>query len=191
MKAKKISEVAQEYGVTYRTIWNWVQKGYLSSKTMPSGTILIIENENSKIEKTAIYCRVSSSENKKNLESQKDRVYNYCLSRGYKIEKIITEIGSGVNDTRKKWISLLKDESITKIVVEHKDRFTRFGFNAIETLLNNNNRSIEVINSNEDIEKDILQDFISIITSFCARIYGNRRSKRKTEKIVEELNCNG
>lgn len=72
--------------------------------------------------------------------------------------------------------------------MEHEDRFCRFGFNSYKKLLNAYGRDIEVINEVENDEQDIMQDFISIITSFCSRIYGSRRSKRKTEKIIEQLN---
>jgi predicted site-specific integrase-resolvase len=82
---------------------------------------------------------------------------------------------------------LLNDPTARRIVVEHKDRLTRFGFNYIETLLKQQGRSIEVINTAADGKEDLLQDFIAIITSFCARLYGQRRSKRKTEKIIAEL----
>lgn len=75
------------------------------------------------------------------------------------------------------------------IIVEHKDRLTRFGFNYIETLLNTKNKEIVVINHLED-DNDLLEDLVSVITSFCARIYGQRRSKRKTEKIIQELKDN-
>lgn len=136
---------------------------------------------------TAIYCRVSSSQNKSNLKSQRDRVYSYCLAKGYKISQIILEVGSGLNDNRQKWLKLLKDKDITRIVVEHKDRFTRFGFNAYKELLKLNGKELEVINEVDDDKQDLIQDFISIITSYCAKIYGHRRSKRKTEKIIEEL----
>lgn len=96
-------------------------------------------------------------------------------------------MGSGVNDTRKQWLNLLQDKKINLIVIEHKDRFTRFGFSAMELLLENENRKIEVINETEDGKEDLMQDFISIITSFCARIYGLSRSKEKLKKIIKEL----
>ena len=70
-------------------------------------------------------------------------------------------------------------------MVEHKDRLTRFGVGYIETLFDG---EIVVINDVEDATEDLMQDFISIITSFCARIYGQRRSKRKTEKIISAMN---
>ena len=80
-------------------------------------------------------------------------------------------------------LKLLKDEKVTRIVVEHKDRLTRFGFNYI-TLLP---IEIVVVNEIETDKEDLIQDFVSLITSFCARLYGQRRCKRKTEKLIKEL----
>lgn len=76
-------------------------------------------------------------------------------------------------------------------MVEHKDRLTRFGFHYIEKLLAMQGRRIEVINLAENSKEDLMQDFVSIVTSFCARLYGQRRSKRKTERIIAELQSNG
>ena len=101
--------------------------------------------------------------------------------------QVVKEIGSGVNDARPKLMKLLTDSSVTLIVVEHKDRLTRFGFNYIEQLLKQQDRRIEVINLTEAGKEDLVQDFVSIITSFCARLYGQRRSKRKTERLIAEL----
>jgi predicted site-specific integrase-resolvase len=103
------------------------------------------------------------------------------------VSRVITEVGSGINDTRKQWLSLLQDRMVRIIVVEHKDRFTRFGFTGYKTLLNTDGRDIEVVNEAENGKEDLLQDLVSIITSFCARLYGQRRCKRKTEKIIQEL----
>jgi predicted site-specific integrase-resolvase len=83
---------------------------------------------------------------------------------------------------------LLADPTVTVIVVEHKDRLTRFGFKYIETLLAMQGRSIEAVNVTENPIEDIIADFVSILYSFCAKLYGQRRAKRKTEKIVKELN---
>jgi predicted site-specific integrase-resolvase len=84
-------------------------------------------------------------------------------------------------------LKLLNDQDVTLIVVEHKDRLTRFGYNYIEQLLKMQNRKIEIINLAENSKEDLIQDFVSIVTSFCARLYGQRRSKRKTERIIAEL----
>ena len=71
--------------------------------------------------------------------------------------------------------------------MEHKDRLTRFGYNYINILFKEQSRTIEIINYQEDQKEDLIQDFVSIITSFCTRIYGLRRSKRKTEQLIQEL----
>jgi predicted site-specific integrase-resolvase len=103
------------------------------------------------------------------------------------VYRVIEEFGSGINDQKPKLITMLKKDDFTKIVVEHKDRLTRFGFNYLETLLNVHGKEIEVVNNVDTDEEDLIQDFVSMITSYCARIYGKRRSKRKTEKLIKEL----
>lgn len=173
-------------GVKYRAIWNRIKKGQVKTERTASGGVLVVIDEN-KEQRVAIYCRVSSSENKDNLEKQKDRLLNYCSAKGYQIEKVVCEVGSGLNDKRNKLEKLLLDPSITKIVVEHADRFSRFGMNYIEKMMEMQGRKIEVINKQANDRDDLMQDFVSIITSFTARLYGLRRSKRKTEKIIEEL----
>lgn len=112
---------------------------------------------------------------------------DYCVAKGYRVRMVVKEIGSGVNDARPKLLKLLTDPTITLIVVEHQDRLTRFGFNTIEQLLAMQGRQIEVVNLAENGKEDLIQDFVSIVTSFCARLYGQRRSKRKTQRIIAEL----
>ena len=182
----KISQYAKLEKVTYRTIWNRVKRGLLKTEKTSSGRILIVVDEN-KEQEIAIYCRVSSSENKSNLERQKQRLLDYCAAKGYRVSKVVCEIGSGLNDNRKKLESLLVDKSITKIVVEHSDIFSRFGMNYIKKLLELDGRSIEIINTHDNDRNDLMQDFVSIITSFTARLYGQRRNKRNTEKLIKEL----
>lgn len=185
----KISTYAKENDLHYRTVWNHCKQGLLEYEQLPTGTILVIVRDNNELQKgkIAIYCRVSSSQNKSNLEGQKQRLLGYCSAKGYVVDRVVTEIGSGLNDNRKKLESLLLDDSITKIVVEHKDRFARFGTNYIELLMKKQGRSLEIINKTEGDKEDLMQDFVSIITSFVARLYGQRKSKRKTELIIKEL----
>lgn len=182
----KISQYAKMERVPYRTIWNRIKSGNLEYEKTPNGHILVVIDEN-KEQRVVIYCRVSSSENKSNLERQKERLLSYCAARGYKADKVVCEIGSGLNDNRKKLESILLDKSITKIVVEHSDRFSRFGMNYIKKLLEIDDRTIEVINTQNNDRDDLMQDFVSIITSFTARLYGQRRSRRNTEKLIKEL----
>lgn len=188
----KLSDYARKIGISYRTAWRWYKSGRLKGYQVDTGTIIITEPLldvlAQKPEKNvAIYARVSASENKDNLETQAKRLMDYCAAKGYQIAAIVKEIGSGVNDTRPKLMKVITDPTIQLIVVEHKDRLTRFGFNYIEKLLAMQGRRIEVINWVENGKEDLIQDFVSIITSFCARLYGQRRSQRKTERLIKEL----
>ena len=185
----KLSDYAKKLGVTYRTAWNWYAAGKIPNAIRaPSGSIIVLEGESSKEDYVVTYARVSSSENRKNLDSQSGRLQQFCIANGWVIKENIKEIGSGVNDKRKKLERLLNNEKPTKIIVEHKDRLTRFGFNYLETLLDRIGCKIVVINPTDDVKDDLMQDLISIITSFTARYYGLRRGKRKTEQIIKELN---
>ena len=183
----KLSEYAKRNNITYQAAWNQFNRGLIpNAKQLPTGTIVIEEvNNKPKEEYTIIYARVSSSENKNNLETQAQRLQEFCIARGWIINEIIKECASGLNDNRPKLTKILKERKATRIVIEHKDRLTRFGFNYIKTLYPE--CEFVIINECEDKE-DLFEDFVSLVTSFCARIYGNRRSKRKTEKIIQELN---
>lgn len=188
----KLSAYARSLGVSYRTAWRWFKAGKVAGFQADTGTIIVTEPTAEAIstilhQKTALYARVSAAENKDNLEGQANRLKDYCAAKGYQVAAVVKEIGSGVNDTRPKLLKLLSDPAIGLIVVEHKDRLTRFGFNYIEQLLAMQGREIEVINLAENGKEDLVQDFVSIVTSFCARLYGPRRSKRKTERIIAEL----
>ena len=178
-------------GVSVRTLWRRINDGSLLVERSSTGRVFVnLEEEQTSLLNVCIYARVSSSENKDNLEKQKERLVSYCNAKGYKVSKIITEIGSGLNDERKKLESILMDKSINLIVVEHKDRLARFGLNYIQKLLELDNRKIEIINPQTNDEDDLMQDFVSIITSFTDRLYGRRRSKRITEKVIKEVSDN-
>jgi predicted site-specific integrase-resolvase len=124
---------------------------------------------------------------RENLERQVERLTHYCTTRGYQVAQVVKEIASGVNESRPKLLSLLKDQQATRIVVEHKDRLTRFGFRYLETLLEIQGRTIEVVNVAENDKEDLIADLVAIVYSFTARLYGQRRAKRKTERLVQEL----
>ena len=187
----KLSKYAKMSGVSVRTLWRRINDGSLLVERSSTGRVFVnLEEEQTSLLNVCIYARVSSSENKDNLERQKERLVSYCNAKGYKVSKIITEIGSGLNDERKKLESILMDKSINLIVVEHKDRLARFGLNYIQKLLELDNRKIEIINPQTNDEDDLMQDFVSIINSFTARLYGRRRSKRITEKVIKEVSDN-
>lgn len=189
----KLSEYTKQQGISYRTAFRWWQAGTIKGYQAPSGTIIVTESErpSSIPEKVAIYARVSSQEHQENLERQAERLKDYCAAKGYQVSSVVKEIASGANDSRPKFLALLRDTSITHIVVEHKDRMTRFGANYILTLLETQGRHVEMVNLADDDKEDLIQDLSSIFYSFCARMYGQRRAKRKTEVIVKELQTNG
>jgi putative resolvase len=135
----KLIDYARLQGISYRTAWRWYKAGKIQGQQMDTGTILVTETlpvrKLSATSQVAVYTRVSSSENKANLDSQAERLVAYCTVRGYQVSKVVKEIGSGVNENRPKFLALLADPSIGRIVIEHQDRGTRFGFHYIETLL--------------------------------------------------------
>ncbi len=185
----KLIDYAHKMGISYKTAWRWYKAGTIVGEQMDTGTILVTEDEPVALSpaKVAIYARVSSAENTSKLDSQADRLVSYCVARGYQVGKVVKEVGSGINDSRPKFLALLEDQRIGTIVVEHKDRATRFGFRYLETLLRGQGRTLEVVQEAENSTEDLLADLTAIIYSFCARLYGQRRAKRQTEKIVQEL----
>ena len=186
----KLKDYARQQGVSYRTAWRWWKAGKLPGHQMDTGTILIEPDAvapSGVTQHVAVYVRVSSAENKGNLESQAERLAAYCAARGYQVAKVVKEVGSGINDARPKLLALLEDQSVSLIVVEHKDRLTRFGFRYLDTLLRAQGRAIEVVNQAENGTEDLLADLTAIVYSFCARLYGQRQAKRKAEVIVREL----
>ena len=191
----KIEEYAKRMSIHPRTAYRRFHKGLIDGIQDEHGSIRLknpfkenyAEKPNTK--RAILYARISNSQNKDNLDSQMDRLRQYATLSGYNVVKEVKEIGSGLNEDRKKLNALLSKDINTfdYIIVEHKDRLTRFGFNYIKMLLENFNKDIIIVNVEAFEKEDLIEDFISIITFFCARIYGNRRVKRKTENIIKEL----
>lgn len=185
----RLSQYAKQQGISYSTALRWWRQGAIRGYQAPTGTIIVEVEEKPQPQKehVIIYARVSSPEQRENLERQAERLVHYCTARGYQVHQVVKEIGSGVNDSRPKLLAVLKDPHASRIVVEHKDRLTRFGFRYLETLLAVQDRSIEVVNLAENSTEDLLSDLTSIIYSFCARLYGQRRAKRKTQTLVAQI----
>lgn len=191
MKYKKLSQYAKDMGVAYVTAYRHFNKGLIpNAKKLDTGTILVGYESAPKghpSNRAVVYSRVSSNEMKNNLKRQQKRLEDYAISRGYSIVKSIREISSGMNDSRPKLRKILESKDFDILIVEHKDRLTRFGFNYIETLLNKENKKIEVVNISKNDNENLMEDLISIIYSFSARMYGQKKSRKKTEKLIEEL----
>ncbi len=185
----KLSVWAKKLGIGYRAAWDMYRRGEIPlAYKLPSGMIIIPEEETvGKPDYVVCYARVSSSQNRKNPETRMERLNAFCSASGCIIKESVRECASGLNDKRPKLCKILSSGKAAKIIVEHKDRLTRFGFNYLQILLTNQGCEIIVINEAENSRDDLLQDMVSIITSFCAGIYGQRRCERKTETIIRAL----
>ena len=189
----KLSDYAKTLGISYLTAWRHYKAGKIPYPTqqLPTGTV-IVDYDPKKMPgsgvRVAIYARVSSAENKDNLDRQAQRLTQYAIAKGYQIVHIIKEIGSGINDNRKKLEKLLLKDDYDILLVEHKDRLGRFGTHYIDILLRRLGVNLEIVNLADNGRDELMQDLVAIITSFAARLYGQRRAKRKTEKIVAALN---
>lgn len=186
----KLSEYAKQKSISYLTAYRHWQQGLIKGEQLATGTIVIYEERtdqqnNQKL--AVLYARVSNAENKTNLDTQLNRLRDYAIAKGYTIIKEVKETGSGLNDKRPLLEKILQADNWNVLVAEHKDRIARFGLNYLSIVLEKQGKKIEIINNVLDSRDDLMQDFVSIITSFTARLYGLRRSKRKTEQIIKEL----
>lgn len=186
----KLSQWAKKQGINYHTAYAWFKQGLIKNATqLPTGTILVDDSNstlNQKDVRIVVYARVSNHSRKNELEYQVKRLEDYCSAKGYSVSKTYKEIASGMNDNRPQFWSMI-DSNPTLIVVENKDRLTRFGFNYIERLLNKQHCLIEVVHQENEDEADLIKDLVSIITSFCCRLYGIRRGQNKANKIKEVI----
>lgn len=188
----KLSDYAEHIGISYQTAWRHFKTGKIpySTRKLPSGTVIVDYNPDLPLQmkgNAAIYARVSSAENKDNLERQAERLTAYATARGYKVKHVVKETGSGLNDNRKKLEKLLTKDDYEVLIVEHKDRLARFGTHYIDVLLKRCGVTLDIVNQVENGRDDLMTDLVAIITSFAARLYGQRRGKRKTEKIIATL----
>jgi putative resolvase len=128
-----LKNYAINHGIKYRAAWNRFKAGKIPSAFKDDfGKILIREDKPDRPLGVICYARVSSSQNKNNLESQAERIVKFANLSGLPVDMVVKEIGSGMNDNRIKLLKILSDVDVTHIVVEHKNRLTRFGFNYIE-----------------------------------------------------------
>lgn len=193
----KLSSYAKELGIHYNTAYRLFKRGQIKGYQLPTGTVIIEEPVEKTVasdpagQQVAVYARVSSPENKKNLDTQAERLITWCNAQGWSVAKVVKECGSGINDQRPKFLALLSNPQMQRIVVEHKDRASRFGVAYIQTLLALQGRELVIVNAADTAQDDLMGDFVAIITSFAARLYGRRRAKRKTEQVMAALQETG
>ncbi len=186
----KLRQWANKQGISYLTALRWFKAGKIPNSTQfPSGTIIIQDelpvntDENKSVH---IYSRVSSHEKKDDLERQAQRCIEFANANGYEVISVTKEIASGMNDKRPKLIKLIEQKP-KHIIVEHKDRLTRFGFNYFDLLLPMIGCKLTVMNRDQEEHADLMKDLISVITSFCCKLYGLRRAQNKKQKIQQIL----
>lgn len=188
-----IQEASELLGVTTKTLRLWEKEGKITAHRTTGGhrRYEITDLLGSKKEKalTVAYARVSSADQKEDLERQKLLLETYCAAKGYNFE-IISDLGSGMNYHKKgltKVIKLLCSYQIDRLVITHKDRLLRFGSELIFSLCEIFGCEVIIINKSENstFEEDLANDVLEIITVFSARLYGSRSHKNK--QIVEDL----
>ena len=199
MKYYSIGEFANKIGKTVQTLRNWDKNGSLKPHHITEGGTRYYSQEQlnhflglkskTKLNKKIIgYCRVNSHKQKDDLERQIENVKTYMYAKGYQFE-IISDIGSGINYNKKglnQLIDMITNLEVDKIVVLHKDRLIRFGYELIENICEKYGTTIEIIDNTEKTEEqELVEDLIQIVTVFSCRLQDKRANKAK--KMIKEL----
>lgn len=191
-----ITDAAKFLGVDISTLRRWEDEGKIKPDRTPGGhrrydkdLLISLSLKRKNLKLTIAYARVSSQDQKDDLQRQIDNISMYCTARGYQF-RVISDLGSGLNYSKKgllELIELICSNEIDRIVVNYKDRLIRYGYEIIEEVCKHHNVTIEVINNTEDktYEEELVEDVLSIITVFSSRLYGSRSHKIK--KITDEV----
>ena len=197
-KLVDIAEAAKALGVSTITLRRWEQSGKLIPERTKGGHRRydlsqlrpeLYRNLSDENRMTIAYARVSSHDQKQDLERQKQVLELYCASMGWTFE-VIADLGSGMNYYKKGLTKLIKSvlrDEVGRLVLTHKDRLLRFGAELIFTICEIKNVEIVIINKGEDVsfEEDLAKDVLEIITVFSARLYGSR--SRKNQKLIDGI----
>lgn len=196
-KIYKINEFAKRIGKSTSTLRRWDAEGRLIAKRTLTGQRYYDESDVRKIlgikdieRKTIVYCRVSSHNQKDDLKSQVTAMEQFCLNGGIAVDEWIQEIGGGMNFKRKKFLSLMSRIStgeVKALLVAHKDRLCRFGFDFFEHMATENGCEIKVVNQESlSPQQEMVEDLMAIIHTFSCRLYGLGKYKKKIKEIIEE-----
>ena len=191
-KLYSISDFAKRVNISISTLRRWDASGELTAKRRSSGHRFYDESHvrqalcltPEEMRKTVVYCRVSSAGQKDDLKSQVEAMEKYCLSAGVAVDDWVQEVGGGMNFERKKFLELIdgivKGE-IKHLLIAHKDRLVRFGFDLIFHLAKKNGCKIEVVNQESlSPQQEMVEDLLSIVHTFSCRLYGMRKYKKET-----------
>jgi putative resolvase len=184
----KLSVWARRQGISYQTAWRWVKDDVMPVpwRQLPTGTILVDASSEKLAGGVALYARISSHDQRADLDRQLARLSVYAAEQGLHVVESVSEVGSGLNGKRRALLRLLSDARVETIVVEHRDRLARFGSDYIEAALAASGRKLIVVDPSE-MKDDLVADMISILTSFCARLYGKRSARNRAISIERAL----
>ena len=187
-----VREWAAREGLNPQTVWKWCRTGKMPVPVehTPSGMWLVHDpkyetptpdgNEG----RTVCYARVSSADQKDDLQRQADRLKAFAIGMGVEDPAVVTETSSVMNDRRRKLNRLLSDPTVTRIIVEHRDRLARMNAGLVESALKAQGRQVIIVDDTE-LDDDLIRDMTEVLTSFCARLYGRRAAKHKAEAALK------
>jgi predicted site-specific integrase-resolvase len=186
----KLSAWAKSQGLSYHTAWRMWKAGKLPipAEQLPTGTVILHPPVSALVGGVALYARVSSSDQKADLDRQVARLAEFAAAQDLRVVEVVKEIGSGLNGHRRGLMRLLRNPAVKTLVVEHRDRLMRFGFEYVEAALRAQGRKVWVIDP-EGISDDLVRDMTEVLTSMCARLYGQRAAANKARRAIEALQC--
>lgn len=150
---------------------------------LPSGTIVVDTPDVDGSGRTVAYVRVSSHDQRPDLEAQAGRVTAWCVGQGVRVDEVVSEVGSGMSGRRPRLARLLRDAEVATIVVEHRDRLARCGVEHLEAALAATGRRIVVVEQSETTD-DLVRDMVEVLTWMCARLYGRRGARNRAMRAV-------
>lgn len=153
------------------------------ARRLESGTIWVDALAVGDVGRTVVYARVSSHDQRLDLDRQVARLTDWATSKGHVVGEVVTEVGSGLNGKRLKLRRILSDPSASVVVVEHRDRLARFGVEHLEAALSAQSRTIIVADQGETTD-DLVRDMIEVLTLICARLYGRRGARNRAMRAV-------
>jgi predicted site-specific integrase-resolvase len=178
---------AERNGVARVTASRWCHAGLLPVPARKVGRLILVDDLSVPAEqprsRTAVYARVSSADQKADLDRQVARVTAWAMTQQIPVDKVVTEVGSALNGHRRKFLALLGDPSVQRVVVEHRDRFCRFGSEYVQAALAAQGRELVVVDSAE-VDDDLVRDMTEILTSMCARLYGKPAAQNRAKRAV-------
>jgi putative resolvase len=180
-----LKEWALAQGVHPVTAYRWFREGRLPVPARRAGRLILVDPEPRPAlsGRVVAYCRVSSADQKDDLERQAGRVVTGTTQQGLAVDQVVTEVGSGMNGHRRKLTRILSDPAVTVLVVEHRDRLTRFGFEYLAASLAACGRRVVVLDDAETND-ELVRDATEVLTSLCARLYGRRSAARRAARAV-------